>query len=340
MNKLPSISIVTGTWNPSLTLFERVLKSLKSQAYPKQLLEHIIFDAGSTNGAVQLARKYGCDVTVRSDLVEGEQVRQSLEIKTARGDIVLLLQSDNILTSKNWLQEMIQPFLDNKKVFCTFSAYNSYEKEMSATTRYGAFFGAGDPALYYLGKSDKIPLLQTTYDKGEIIDEKPGYWVVKFTKDTLPTMGDNGHMVLRSAIQKVNKDPNSYTHVDAFADMLNLGYDTCAAVKNSVIHVIGPNILTYAQRRLQVKQKFYDGRRGKRRYLVFNWQSSRDRFNAMKYVILSVTIVFPLYESIRGYVKIRDTAWFLHPILSFIMLFAYGISEFRWYLKNFMKLST
>mgnify|MGYP001571838263 CR=1 FL=1 len=57
----------------------------------------------------------------------------------------------------------------------------------------------------------------------------------------------------------------------------------------------------------------------------------------MKYVALSVTIVFPLYESIRGYIKIRDAAWFLHPILSFIMLFAYGASEFRWFIKNFMK---
>lgn len=340
MNKLPSISIVTGTWNPSLFVFERVLKSLKSQAYPKQLLEHIIFDAGSTNGAIQLARKYGCDVTVRSDLAEGEQVRQSLEIKKAQGDIVLLLQSDNILTSKNWLREMVQPFIDNRKVFCTCSAYNTYEKNMSAMTRYGAFFGAADPAFYYLGKSDKLPLLQKTYDKGHIVREMPKYWLVRFTKDTLPTMGDNGHMVLRSAIRRVNNDPNAYTHVDAFADMVDLGYDTCGVVKNSVIHVIEPNIFTYAKRRLQVKQKFYDGRRGKRRYLVFNWKSKRDRWNLAKYIFFSTTLVFPFYESMRGYIKIRDTAWFLHPLLCLIMLFVYGISEFRWFVASLSKSST
>lgn len=337
MNKLPSISIVTGIWNPSLTLFERVLKSLKLQAYPKQLLEHIIFDAGSTNGAVQLARKYGCDVTVRSDLVEAEQVRQSLEIKKAQGDIVLLLQSDNILTSKNWLREMVQPFLDNGKVFCTCSAYNTYEKNMSDMTRYGAFFGAADPAFYYLGKSDKIPLLQKTYDKGHIVSETPGYWIVRFTKDTLPTMGDNGHMVLRNVINRVNKDPNAYTHVDAFADMVDLGYDTCGVVKNSIIHVIGPNIFTYAKRRLQVKQKFYDGRRGKRRYLVFDWKSKRDRWNLIKYVFFSTTLIFPFYESIRGYKRVRDPAWFLHPILCFIMLFVYSISELRWFTRRIIK---
>lgn len=331
MHKLPSISIVTETWNPDVKLFERVLKNIQLQDYPKELVEHIVFDAGSTNDSVRVARKYGCKITIRSDLRDTEQVRQSLEIKKARGDIVLLLQSDNILTSRKWLREMVQPFLDNKKVFCTYSAYNSYEKGMSATTRYGAFFGACDPALYYLGKSDKIPFLQKTYDKGEIITEASGYWVVKFTNDSLPTMGDNGFMVLRSAINKVNKDPNSYIHVDMYADMLKLGYDTYGVIKNSIIHVIPPNIIMYTKRRIQVKQKYYDGRRGKRTYLVFNWKSKKDHWNLLKYIFFSITLVFPFYESIRGYIKIRDWAWFLHPLFSLLMLGAYGYSEFRWF---------
>lgn len=334
MKKLPSISIVTGTWNPDLRLFERVLKNIQLQEYPKKLLEHIVFDAGSTNGTVELAKKYDCKVTIRGDLKEGEQIRQSLEISQAQGDIILLLQSDNILPTKTWLKEMIQPFIENKNVFCTFSAYNSYEKNMSATTRYGAFFGAGDPTLYYLGKSDKIPLLEKKYDKGTVISETAGYWVVKFTKDTLPTMGDNGHMVRRSIMEKVNKDPKAYIHVDIFVDMLEMGHNTCAVVKNSIVHVIGQSIFTYAKRRLQVKQKFYDGKRGKRKYLVFNWKSNRDRLNLIKFVFFSLTFIIPLGESIRGYVKIRDNAWFLHPLLCLIMLFTYGISELKWVTKR------
>lgn len=334
MNNFPSISIVTPTWNSPLPLFERVLKTLQNQVYPKNLLEHIVMDAGSVNGTAELARKYGCNVTVRSDLKVQEQVRASLGIKKAKGDLVLILQSDNILTSKNWLKEMVQPFIDNKKVFCTFSAYNDYEKNMSATTRYGAFFGAGDPALYYLGKSDKIPLLQKKYDKGEIINETLGYWIVKFNKDTLPTMGDNGHMFLRSAMNKVNKNPNSYVHLDTFIDMLDIGYDTCGVVKNSLIHVITPSIINYAKRRVQVKQTFYDGRRGKRKYLVFSWRSGKDRLNLLKFVFFSLTFIFPLYESIKGYIRIRDKAWFLHPLLCFLMLVSYGSSEIGWFYKK------
>lgn len=334
MKDLPSISIVTPTWNSPLPLFERVLKALQEQEYPKNLLEHIVMDAGSTNGTAELAKKYGCNVTVRSDLKVQEQIRESLGIKKAKNDLILMLQSDNIPTSKNWLKEMVQPFIDNKKVFCAFSAYNGYEKNMSATTRYGAFFGAADPVLYYLGKSDKIPILKKKYDKGKIISETLGYWIVEFNKDTLPTLGDNGQMFLKTAIDKVNKDPKNYVHPDAFAQMLELGYNTCGVLKNSVIHVITPSIFTYARRRVQVKQTFYDSRRGKRKYLVFSWRSGKDILNLIKFTILSLTFIFPLYESIKGYIKIRDKAWFLHPIICFLIIASYGKSEIMRFLRK------
>ena len=337
MSNLPSISVVTTTLNSPLLIFERVLKTLESQSYPKNLLDHIVMDGGSTNGTIKLAKKYRCNVVVRKDLMMKEQNRASLGIQKARGDLIVILQSDNIPTSKNWLKEMVQPFIDNKKVFCTFSAYNSYEKNMSATTRYGAFFGAADPVLYYLGKSDKIPLTQKRYDKGEIVGETSGYWLVKFDKETLPTLGDNGTMFRRNVMNKVNKKPKLYVHPDAFTMMLYLGYDTCGVIKNSVIHVITPSIFTYAKRRVWVKETFYDARRGDRKYLVFNWRSGRDRLNLIKLVFFALTFILPLSESIKGYMKIRDKAWFLHPLLSAIMLLAYGFSELRWFASRFKK---
>lgn len=335
--KLPTISIVTPTLNSNIKLFEKVLKALKSQTYPKELIEHIVFDAGSTNGTLEMARKYGCNVTIRTDLKVQEQVRQSLAIKKSRGELILVLQSDNVPTSKTWLKEMVQPFIDNKKVFATFSAYNDYEKNMSVMTRYGAFFGAGDPTLYYLGKSDKIPLIQKRWNKGDVIGETSGYWLVEFDKETLPTLGDNGFMFRKRVMNKVNKNPSDYIHVDIYVDLLKLGYNTYGVIKNSIIHVINPDIMTYAKRRFQVKETYYDGRRGKRKYLVFSWQSRKDRFNLIKFAFFSLTFIFPLYESFRGYMKIRDKAWFLHPLLSFIMFFTYSFSELQFFASKFKK---
>ena len=335
MKKLPTISIITTILNPSLSVFEKVLKSLKKQDYPKRLIEHIVMDGGSNNGAVELAKKYNCKVTERKDLRNHEQIRTGLGIKKARNHLVLVLQSDNIVTSKKWLMEMVEPFLENKKVFCAYSAYNDYKKSDSTTTRYGAFFGAADPVLYYLGKSEKIPLLQKEYDKGKILLENKNYWVVEFNRNSLPTLGDNGTMVLRSAIDKVNIDPKNFVHPDAFALLLDLGYNTCGVIKNSIIHIIPPNMISYAKRRVYVKNEFYDERRGKRKYLVFNWNSARDKINLIKLLFFSLTFFYPLCESIKGYLKIRDKAWFLHPFFLFVMLLFYSKSEMEWLFEKY-----
>lgn len=330
----PSISIVTCTLNTNIKLFKDVLDSIEKQKYPKKLLTQIVVDGGSTNGTLELAKKYGCEIYSMPQLRNKDEVRASIAIQKAKNDLILVLESDNILTSSDWLEKMVKPFLENSSIFCTYSAYNSYKRTMAATTRYAALFGSPEPTLYYLDKSEKIPLTQKKYNKGIMLSENSDYYVINFTKDTLPTLGDNGHMFLRSAIEKVNIDPEEYVHLDAFSSLLDLGYNTFGVVKNSIIHVSNPSLLNVVRRRVAVKESYYDGRRGKRKYLVFDWNSKKDVKNLIKYIFFSLTIVVPLVESIKGYTKIKDWAWFLHPLLCILMITSYSSSEIKWILKR------
>jgi glycosyltransferase involved in cell wall biosynthesis len=340
MKKLPTISIVTCTLNPDLDTFKKSLESIRQQEYPKNLIEHIVVDGGSVDSVVEMAGKYGCIILSRRDLLREEQARQSIGFKKAKGQVLLILQSDNILTSKNWLRRMVEPFMQNDKIFCTFSAYNSFEKNMSTITRYTALFGAPHPMLYYLNKSDKIPLAQKRYNKGEVLGETRDYYVVKFNTSNLPTCGDNGHMILREAMNLVNKDSYSYTHLDAVMDLVDQGYETFGVVKNTIIHVGKDSVFSDVKRKVQLKSEFYDKRRGKRKYLVFDWQSGRDRINLLKYIIFSLTFVEPLFESLKGYTRIRDKAWFIHPIFCFLMLLGFGYSEIKWaFTKSFQRIA-
>lgn len=336
MRSLPSISIVSCTYNANLRLFEQVLKALRAQDYPKKLIEHIVMDAGSKNGTVELAKKFGCIVYIRPDLVEHEQVRASLGFKKAKGKIILIIQSDNLVTSTNWIARMVQPFLENKNIFCTYTTHYSYKKNMSATTRYGALIGANDPIIspYFLDKIEKIPMTRKRYDKGEIINENEKYYVVKFNRENFPPLGDNGQMVLRSVMEKVNKNSKDYMHLDTFSKMFDLGFDTCGVVKSSIIHVITPDIIRLATRRIQIKEKFFDDKRKTRRFLVYDANSRKDKINLLKYIVYSTTFIPTLYQSVTGYLKIRDSAWFLHPIICFLMLVAYSYSETKWKIKE------
>lgn len=333
---LPRISIVTGTLNPNLKLFDKVLRSVKNQHYPQDKIEHLVMDGGSTNGCRELARRYGCIVVVPKGQWRREQIRPALGIMRAKGKLILILESDNILAGKDWLRKMVKPFLDNDKVVCSFSAYNAYEKDMSLTTRYCGLFGSPDPTLYYLKKTEKIRMDQSAYDKGTVIKETEDYWLVRFDKENLPTLGDNGHMFRKSAMMEVLEDPKTYTHTDAFAQMVRKGHNDFAAVKNSLIHVMNPDVLTLVNRRVEVKERYTDDRRGWRHYLVFNWRSREDRWNICTYIFFSLTFIQPLMVSIRGYLKIRDSAWFLHPVICFLMVVAYGWSEVVFQTKRFL----
>lgn len=337
MRNLPSITILTNTLNNNIPVFKRVLESVKKQEYPVDLIEHLVFDKGSNNGCDKLAKQYGCKVFRRLEPPGMEELRIAEGFLIVKGELILILESDNILTSSDWLAKLVKPFVEEKNVVAAFSAYNTYEKDMSLTTRYSALFGSPDPTAYYLKKAQKIRMDQKEYDKGMLIKQTRDYYIVRFTKETLPTIGDNGDMFLAKAIKQVLGKPEDYTHTDAFAKLLEKGYDTYGVVKSSIIHVARPDIGGFIKRKVQVKKNYYDGRRGRRVYLTYNPSSSKDRVNLFIFILFSLTIIEPLYESIRGFIKIRDSAWFFHPVMCFVMVFAYGTSEIEFGSKNFLK---
>lgn len=333
VEKFPSITIVTGTLNSNLAIFRKMLDSVKKQNYPIERIEHLVMDGGSTNGCVELARQFGCNVIIRQTDSNKEQIRPAIGIQMAKGELILILESDNILPAKDWLATIVKPFIENDEVFCTYSAYNTYGKNMSVTTRYCALFGAPDPTLYYLRKTEKIPMDQRIYDRGKIVKETKDYYIVKFAKNNLPTLGDNGHLFSKQAMFEVISDPKEYIHTDAFMHLLERGYNTFGVVKNSIIHVASPHLFDLVGRRLQVKERFYDKKRGKRKYLVYNPNLWQDRWNLFKYIIFSLTFIQPLLVSIKGYLRIRDRAWFLHPVVCFLMVMGYAWSEVKFQLK-------
>jgi len=283
-------------------------------------------DGGSVNSTSSLFKSYGCKVESRPDLLEFAQVRMAMGIKKAKNEIILILEPDNILVGKNWMSDMISPFIDDKKIFCTFSMYNTYEKDMPNLVKYCALFGIPDPTLYYLQKSEKLPLFKKKYYKGQILREEKKYTVVSFTKENLPTLGDNGHMFRTKLLQSEITDLNKFTHTDVASRLVVRGYNRVGVVRNQIIHVSESKILNLVKQRVRIKRRFYDSEKN-RDYLVFNPKVKRDKINLVLYIFFSYTFLVPLLVSIRGFIYKREPAWFLHPLLCFVMCTAYGISE-------------
>ena len=149
------------------------------------------------------------------------------------------------------------------------------------------------------------------------------YAFVTFKPEQLPTVGANGFIIRKNSIQKVISDPLNFFHIDACFDLAMKGYATYAFVTTDIWHKTGENLSGYIKRRLRYSNVYLKDKR-LRRYHLFN--PKRDKIKLMLFIIVSLTVVEPLYRSIRGYLKIRDVAWFLHPFMCFITTILYSYS--------------
>lgn len=89
---LPLISIVTPSFN-SGEFLEQALRSVAGQDYP--YIEHIVIDGGSTDGTLEILRRYQPGVTWISEPDNGQANALNKGFAMARGDIVGWLNADD-----------------------------------------------------------------------------------------------------------------------------------------------------------------------------------------------------------------------------------------------------
>lgn len=319
----PSISIVSVNLNSDLKVFKKSLESINMQVYPQENIEHVIFDGGSKNGSIELAREFKCNVTVRKDLRDRAEERQYLALKKAKNDIILIFEPDNIMPDNEWLRRMIEPFSEDKNVFCTFNAYNCIKKDMPLLTKYCALFGVSDPVLHYLQKSEKLTWYEKKYKKGKILKQNKNFIITQFDNTSLPTLGDNGCLIKRDVFRKTKLTQKTFIHLDFFQEMLDLGFTTYGVVRNCIIHMTGSSIKKMIARRLHYRKIYFEEMVEQRKYLVYNTKRMKDVVHLLTFCIFTITLIEPLVKSFRGFISKREVAWFLHPLICWFFLLGY-----------------
>jgi glycosyltransferase involved in cell wall biosynthesis len=107
----PKISIVTVSYNSRNTISETI-ESVLSQTYPH--IEYIIVDGNSTDGTIEIIKSYGNRITkFISESDNGIYHAMNKGIKLSTGDIVGILNSDDVLSDTNILEIIAQSFINN-----------------------------------------------------------------------------------------------------------------------------------------------------------------------------------------------------------------------------------
>lgn len=311
---LPSVTFVTPTLNSESTIRE-CIESVNKLDYPKKLIKMFIMDDGSKDKTLSIVRNFPfCKVfNVKSS---GPEEATAIGFNHATSDYVVNFSSDNIIPDKRWLNRMLVPLEVNKKLIASESINYRYVKSDKLLNRYFALFGMNDPIAFYLNKRDRRAFFENDWHLKTTSVNMGSYYEASFTENNMPTLGANGFVIRTKIIQKVTKDPKKFSHIDSCIDLLRLGYNNFAFIKTTLWHKTGENLSNYFYKRRRYALELYFKKQKSRRYHLYNPKT--DKLKLLIYVVLSLTLIEPLYQSMRGYLKVRDNAWFLHPFICFL----------------------
>ncbi len=321
---LPSVSVVIPTYNSSDSIKE-CLKSVFDQDYPKENLEVIIVDGGSKDSTLEILTEFKIKPYKVPPKDQEAEYNKGTGLLYAKNELVLFIDADNILPHKNWLRNMVKPLMENEQIVgCEVLRFH-YNPKDYILDRYFALLGGTDPVPYYLGKDAK---LSWAFDKYNLLGESKdmgGYYLVKFSGKRLSTIGANGFILRRKLLKFVKPGPLNFFHTDINFDLIQKGFNTYAFVKDDIIHFKRTKIsyfIKFLLRRKYIMETQYFERINRRRHAVY--VAETDRWNLIKYIVYAITFIKPTYDAIRGYRKVRDVAWFLHPIVCFGFLIVYS----------------
>src|SRR5881398_410088 len=88
---VPKISVVTPSLN-SIHTIQETIESVLNQNYPN--LEHIVIDGGSTDGTVEILKKYPHLIWI-SEKDEGHYHAMNKGVERATGEVVAILNADD-----------------------------------------------------------------------------------------------------------------------------------------------------------------------------------------------------------------------------------------------------
>lgn len=324
---LPTISIVIPTLNSSRTV-GACLDSILNQDYPKEQIEVIITDGGSTDGTIELAKKKLSTISYQllaNPLKTGE-AGKAVGVKNAKYEIIALIDSDNLLPQIDWLRRMVEPFGD-KEIVASEPLHYTYRKTDHYITRYCALLGMNDPLCFFIGNYDRFCALTGKWTEVPYRSEDKGNYLKTIFPylGRLPTIGANGFLIRKYVLQQYSIGDYLFD-IDIIYDLVSKSDFKIAKVKIGIIHLYCNKITQFIKKQTRrIRDYNYYNRLGLRKY---PWGSAR-KPRVIKFCIYTILLIPLLLQIFKGVLRQKDSAWLFHPIACWTTLLVYGYNTLR-----------
>lgn len=328
MHSKPLLSIVIPTLN-SGALIPGFLDSLSRQTIPKQQLEILIMDGGSTDKTTELAASWGATVVPNPDVLAEPGVNRGLRVAT--GTLVMILAVDNIFAQPDALENIIRVF-DDPSIYAAFPKHESDESDTLYTRYYNTFTDPFNHFVYgYASNARTFHRAYRTLFHSEKFD------IYDFTSNsTRPMLALAQGFTLRAGFTRSSAD--AYDDCKPLLEIIN------SNMRVAYIHSVPLYHHTIRDLRHFIrKQRWATGNSLRnerfgirhRESVLSRGQQTRIRL----WPVYAFSIVVPLARSIWGVFRDRDAIWLLHPILVFLSAYSSSIETFAYVIDRHSRVS-
>lgn len=321
------LDIVIPTLNCSSDLL-LCLQSIKNQKV-SFFYRIIVADGGSDDETLKIARRYKC--IVFPNPLRTAEAGKAVGYHHSTSKYVAFIDSDNILPRPDYLSTMIEHLEKNMDVVAAEPYKFTYRRTSGFIERYCALLGANDPYAFFAGVYDRYSTLSEKWTPIKLsCKEFYTYYKCIFSQyDQVPTFGANGTIYRHSFLDQLSIKDYIFD-----IDLINLYLRHHKSVKflkvkNSIIHTYcQSSIKKFIKKQTRRIVDYFNYRH----YRSYDWQKT-NRYTPVLFTLYSLSLVFPTIDSIRGFSKKPDLAWFFHPLACIVTSYVYVTN----YLKNILR---
>ena len=303
----PTLSIVTPTYNAEYYL-ERYFFSLKKQKIDSKRVEVLIVDGGSTDDTIAIAQKYKANIIPNPYKLAEPGV--AIGFRHAKGELVMVLATDNIFKDADSLSKMISIFKDSS-IVAAFPKHDTASDD-SIYSRYFNTFT--DPYSHFVyGNAANA---RTFHERYTILTHTSLYDVYDYqSSPVLPLIALAQGFTIRSS--QLQSRSETYDDVLQIYEFIKAKKRIAYVYEVPLYHYTIRNLSDFiTKQRRAVENALVRRNSGitrRNQYLT-----AGQKLKQYLFFPYALTIVIPLLQSLINAVRTKERIWLFHSPITFL----------------------
>lgn len=301
--KYPSISFILLSYNDKIGV-DKCLHSIAVQEYPQEKIEIIVVDDGSTDGTLEVAKKYKARILTNG--THDMYLSWGMGLHAVKNEFTYLIEQDIELRDPTFLKQMMKPLVEDPTLAGSFTRKYP-RKDQSWTNQYIAHHPAQCDPLYEFFSPTIASFMK---------EERDGYAVIRYSPGHIAPIS---RIMYRMAYLKkipIWKEKRFFDFETLLA-MIATGYTDYAYVPTAgIYHHHATSLSHLLSKRVRNLKAHYIQTTSPYKYSWFD-TSSIQGLSKIALWILYANLFFP--ATIRGIyrtIKERDLVMMLEPVIT------------------------